>query len=173
MTQRTLVSLQHANPHSKPLSTFNPYWSWDLLPRCILPPWEDFSVLFSSHHTLDKIFHMVIIFMYVCILDYNCIHVCVLLTPPRVRVISSHLCKASKHKSMLCSQYAFSNHLLDEWTNELQNIFHLMPRKCSTWNGAMWCAMCSASLRCNRSKTINRQDGEQRWPEVTESHKTW
>lgn len=62
----------------------------------------------------------------------------------------------SKLKSMLFFLYAFSHHLLDEWTNELHNIFHLMP--------GMETQDVSCLSACNRSNTINRQEGDQRWP---------
>lgn len=75
-------------------------------------------------------YYIIIIFMYVFLPA--------LLTPPRAGVLSFNLCVSSKLKSMLCSQYAFSNHLLDEWTNEPQN---LMPRKCSPWNGDLTCIL--------------------------------
>lgn len=74
-------------------------------------------------------YYIVIIFMHVSLLA--------LLTLPKAGVLSFNLCITSKLKSMLCSQYTFTNHLLDEWTNEPQNILHLMPRKCSVWNGDM------------------------------------
>lgn len=78
-------------------------------------------------------YYSVVIFIYVSLPT--------LLTPPRAGVLSFNLCITSELKSMLCSQYAFSNHLLDEWTNEPQNIFHLTPRKCSTRNGDVRCVL--------------------------------
>lgn len=80
-------------------------------------------------------------YAYYIITIFMCVSLSALLTPPRAGVLSFHLCITSKLKSMLCPQYAFSNHLLDEWTNEPQNIFHLEPRKCSPWNGDMRCVL--------------------------------
>ena len=58
-----------------------------------------------------------------------CVSLIGLLTPPRVGGGGPifYLYIISKLKSMLFFWYAFSDHLLDEWTNELHNIFHLMP----------------------------------------------
>lgn len=106
-------------------------------------------------------YYIVIIFMYASL--------SALLTPPRAGVLSFNFYITRKLKSMLCSQYAFSNYLLDEWTNDPQNIFHLMLRKCSPWNGDMRCVLPQCLVIEVRQSTgkIGIKDGL-RWQKMTE-----
>lgn len=113
MTHWVWVSSRHPIILSANLfSAINSQPKLSLLPRCLQPPslWPPLH-LFQRSSVLQLFlcnyaYYMAITFMYVSLTG--------LLSPPRARVLSFHLCVTSKPKSMLCSQCAFSNHLLDE-----------------------------------------------------------
>lgn len=131
------------------------------------PPQADFSLLpWAPAAPFQRVFCIAIIFMYVCTLYCNyfmCVSLTGLLTPPRAGVLSFNLCITGKRKSMLGSHCAFSNHLLDEWTNEPHNLFQLMPRKHSTWNGDTRRVLPQCLVIRGRQSIDKREGSEMAW----------
>lgn len=157
MTQWALVSSQHPMvlTHTSP-QPLNLSRSWPLSPDvfsllpfgslCTFSKGPLYCNYFYETVTLPTVLSRQVrlflwIYAYRITITFMYVSLTGLLTCLRARVLSFNLCITSNPKSMLCCRCAFSNHLLDEWTNEPQTIFQLMPRKCSTWNGDMRCVL--------------------------------